>query len=188
MKKLAVVSLSLLFFFTLTSLLWALTPKAIIEEPAFFGELIIKVANDEVIQLTMQDRIINSQDAIDIGAGCTRIVIKDNLSNTEFDWRFDIRVIETNGRDIVIVHREEQNAGQHPDSNWVIEYIYIDALGDYTLDRYSKDRFISIKDDGGAWYRVSVTWPDNFRYPDLLTEEAAAELYKEELEWWNNKL
>jgi len=143
---------------------------------------------DEVIQLSIQDKIINNQAAVAIGGRQYRVVIKENLSKTEFDWRFDVRVIETNGRDLVIVHRKEQNSGQHPDSNWVIEHIYIDTFGDNVLDQYDKERFISVKDDAGAWYKVSVTWPDNFRYPDLLTEEAAAELYKKELEWWNNKL
>jgi len=133
------------------------------------------------------DKIINNQNTIEMGAGWYRVVIKENLSETEFDWRFDVRVIETNGRDLVIVHREEQNSGQHPDSNWVIEHIYVDGFGDNVLDQYSKDRFISIK-AGGGWYRVSVTWPDNFRYPDLLAEEEGAELYKKELEWWDNKL
>jgi hypothetical protein len=69
----------------------------------------------------------------------------------------------------------------------VIEHIYIDTFGDNVLDQYDKERFISINDDGG-WYRVSVTWPDLFRYPDILTEEEAIELYKKELEWWDNKL
>lgn len=133
------------------------------------------------------DKIINSQSAVDMG-GWYRIVIKENLSKTEFDWRFDVRVIETNGADVVIVRREEQNSGQHPDSNWVIEYLFIDRLGDNDLDHYDKERFISVKDDAGAWYKISVTWPDNFRYPDLLTGEEAIELYKKELKWWDNNL
>ena len=146
------------------------------------------IAADEVIQLTIQDKIISSESAIEIGGGWYRVVIKENLSETEFDWRFDIRVIETNGLDIVIVHRQEQNSGQHPDSNWVIEHSYIDRLGDNILDYFDKERFISVQGNGGGWYRISVTWPDNFRYSDLLTEEEALELYKKELEWWNNKL
>jgi hypothetical protein len=143
---------------------------------------------DEVTQHPIIDKIINSRFAVAIGGGWYRAVRKENLSGTEFDWRFDIRVIETNGRDLIIVHRQEQNSGQHPDSNWVIEYSYMGNLADNTLNQYDKERFISVQGSDGGWFRVSVTWPDNFRYPDLLTEEEAAELYKKELEWWNNKL
>lgn len=155
---------------------------------SFFLMTWAAVADDEVTQHPIIDKVLNSQSAVEIGGGWVRIIIKENLSKTEFDWRFDIRVIETNGRDLLIIHREEQNSGQHPDSNWVIEHSYMDVLTDSILDQYDKERFISVQGSGGGWFRVSVTWPDNFRYPDLLTEEEAAELYKKELEWWNNKL
>jgi len=66
--------------------------------------------------------------------------------------------------------------------------MYVDYLGDNVLDSYDKERFISIQGKNGGWFRVSVTWPDNFIYPDLLTEEQASKLYEKELEWWDNKL
>jgi len=154
---------------------------------AFF--MMVGVAlTDQETQHTIIDKIINNQNAIEIGGGWYRVVIKENLSETEFDWQFDVRVIETNGIDIIIVHREEQNSGQIPDSNWVISHSYIDRFNDGVLEYHDKERFISVQGPGGGWYRISVTWPDFFRYPDLLTEEEALELYKKELEWWHNKL
>lgn len=139
-------------------------------------------------EFILQERVINHPDATQIGEGWYRVVIKENLSETEYDWRFDMRVIETDGYSINIVHREEQNSGQHPDSNWVIEYAFVDKFSDGTLDYYDKERFMSVQGKSGGWFRISVTWPDLFRYPDLLTEEEALELYKKELEWWDNKL
>ena len=48
-------------------------------------------------------------------------------------------------------------------------------------------KFVSVK-VGDGWFRISTYWPDNFIYPDLLSEEEALEMYKKELEWWYNKL
>lgn len=144
-------------------------------------------ASDEARQLTLQERIMSHPDAVQMGDGWFRIVIKENLSNTEYDWRFDVRVIEVYRIGLNIIHREEQNSGNHPDSNWVIEYTFIDKLIDGTLEYFDKDRFVSVK-NGEGWFRIPPTWPDKFIYPDLFSEEEALELYKKELEWWDNKL
>jgi len=145
------------------------------------------ITHDEVRQLTLQERVINHPGAVQMGDNWFRIVIKQNLSNTNYDWRFDVRVIEVYKNGLTIVHRKEQNSGSHPDSNWVIEYTFVDKLPDGKLDYFDKDRFISVK-EGEGWFRISTSWPDEFRYPDLLSEEEAQELYKKELEWWDNKL
>ena len=144
-------------------------------------------AGDEVRQLTLQEKIMNHPDVVQMGDNWFRIVIKENLSGTEYDWRFNTRVIETHREGLNIVRREEQNSGNHPDSNWVIEYTFVDKHADGTLDYFDKDRFISVK-EGEGWFRISTFWPDNFIYPDLLSEEEALEMYKKELEWWDNKL
>lgn len=138
-------------------------------------------------EFTLQERVMNHPDAIQMGENWYRVVIKENLSNTEFDWRFDLRMIDIMAANITIGHRFEQNSGNIPESNWVIEYVFIDKLADGSLDYYEKDRFISIR-DGVVWLRQYPTWPDLFRYPDLLTEKEALELYKKELEWWDNNL
>ena len=136
---------------------------------------------------TLQERVMNHPDAVHMGENWYRIVIKENLSNTEFDWRFDVRVIEVYGNGLNIVHRKEQNSGSHPESNWVIEYLFVDTFMDGTLDYFDKDRFVSVK-SGEGWFRVGPAWPDEFIYPDLLSEEETLEMYKKELEWWDNKL
>ena len=142
---------------------------------------------DKVIQPPLIDRVMSHPDAVQMGENWYRVVIKENLSNTEFDWRFDMRMIDIKAGHITIGHRLEQNSGSVPDSNWVIEYTFIDLFEDGTLDYFDKSRFISINDDG-LWTKTSPFWADKFRYPDLLTEEEALELYKKELEWWDNKL
>jgi hypothetical protein len=134
------------------------------------------------------DKIINDPAVENMGNNWYRIVIKENLSNTKYDWRFDLRKIETQNGHVVISHRMEQNSGCHPSSNWVIEYIFIDYNSDGILDRFMIDRFISVS-DGDGWYKIHPRWPDNFNYPqDLLSDEKQKELFEKELEYWNYKL
>jgi len=153
----------------------------------FFMMVGVSLAADKVIQQPLQERVMSHPDAIQMGENWYRVVIKDNISDTEFDWRFDMRMIDVMAGHITIGHRFEQNSGNMPTSNWVIEYTFIDKLGDGSLNYFSKDRFISVK-QGEGWYRITPSWPDKFRYPDTPSEEEALELYREELEWWDNKL
>jgi len=139
-------------------------------------------------EFTLQERVMNHPDAIEMIEGWYRVVIKENLSDTEFDWRFDVRSIDVQDGHVYFGHRLEQNSSNIPNSNWVIEYSFSDLFEDGILDTYDKSRFISVDMGDGAWYRISPTWPDEFRYPDLLSEDEAEELFKEELEWWNNNL
>ena len=134
------------------------------------------------------ETVINHPDAVQMGENWWRIVDKENLSGTEYDWRFDMRRIDVGrGSGLSVGHRLEQNSGNTPDSNWVIEYKFVDKFADGTLEYYVKDRFISIN-QFGVWLRISPSWPDGFKYDDALTEEEAFDLYIEELEWWENKL
>lgn len=143
-------------------------------------------ATDEVIQQPLADKIMSHPDAVEMEPEWFRIVIKDNISKTAFDWRFDVRMIDIKYGNIVFIgHRFEQNSGNIPDSNWVIEYSFLVNNG--TLEYFDKSRFVSIK-DGEGWFRVGPSWPDEFRYPDLLSEDEAEELFKKELEWWENRL
>ena len=141
---------------------------------------------DEVIQQPLVDKIMSHPDVVEMEPEWFRIVIKDNISETAFDWRFDVRMIDIKYDNIVFIgHRLEQNSGNIPDSNWVIEYSFLVNHG--TLEYFDKSRFVSIK-DGEGWFRVGPSWPDEHRYGDLLSDEEALELYKKELEWWENKL
>jgi hypothetical protein len=167
MKRL--IAAVMLLLFVLISYAWIHTSEAIIEP-------------------SLVEKIINHPDAIEMAPGWFRIYVKENLSNTEYDWRFDMRMIETYGGHIVIGHRKEQNSGNMPESNWVIEYTFIDFNGDGTLDRYLIERFISIKDND-AWFKQNPKWPDGFNYPqDNVDEEEANKLFQKELEYWKSKL
>jgi len=142
--------------------------------------------SDTVMTVPLTERVKNHPDAVKMGPDWYRITIKENLSDTEYDWRFDRRMIETSEGHVYIGHRMEQNSGSTPDSNWVIEYSFRDMFGDGTLDDFSQDRFISIKHNN-MWLRISPYWPDGFRYPSL-TEKEIENMYKEEMEYWENKL
>lgn len=143
--------------------------------------------SDEVIAVPLSERIKNHPDAVQMAENWYRIVIKENISNTEFDWRFDLRMIDVMAGNISIGHRFEQNSGNIPNSNWVIDYVFIDDFGDGTLDYFDKDRFITVQ-QGDAWLRIRPSWPDKFRYPDLISKDEALKMYKKELEYWENKL
>lgn len=145
-------------------------------------------AEDTIIKVPLSERIKSYPDVVQMGENWFRIVIKENLSNTEFDWRFDLRMIDVRANGTISIgHRLEQDSGNMPNSKWVIKYDFIDKFGDGTLDYFDKERFISIQ-QGEAWFRSSPTWPDKFKYPDLLSKDEALELYKKELEYWENKL
>ena len=131
--------------------------------------------------------VINHPDAVQMGPDWWRIADKKNISDTDYDWRFDLRRIDVGKNDISVGHRMEQNSGNTPNSNWVVEFSAVDRYADGTLDYYIKHRFISIE-HGRIWTRISPTWPDGFKYPDELTEEEALNLYVKELDWWENKL
>jgi hypothetical protein len=130
--------------------------------------------------------IKNHPDAVQMGPNWWRITIKENISDTAFDWRFDRRRIEVQRGTIGIGHRLEQNSGSMPNSNWVVEYLFIDNFGDGNLNWFDVQRYITIEQDE-SWFKVFPRWPDEFRYP-YPTEKEQSELYKEELEYWENKL
>jgi len=144
------------------------------------------MAADGIIAVPLSERIKNHPDAVEIQEGWWRITVKENISDTKFDWRFDRRKIEVAAGHIAFGHRLEQNSGSTPNANWVVEYTFVDRFGDGTLDYFDKVRFITIE-QGDVWLRTTVRWPDNFRYP-YPTKEEQSELYKEELEYWENKL
>ena len=138
---------------------------------------------------TLMHKVRTSPKATLMGADWYRIVEKENLSkHAVFDYRFDMRMIDVQGTSLGIGHREEQNSSSTPNSNWVIEYNFIDRLGDGILDYYDKDRFISIELSKGTWYRTIPYWPDRHIYGDALTEEQALKLFKQELTYWENIL
>lgn len=163
MKKLIVVLITSLL---LISSSWALTPN----------------------KLSTVDKIKDYPGSVEIIPGWFRVVIKENISETAYDWRFDLRKIETADGHIVIGHRMEQISGTHPTSSWVIEYTYVDYDADGVLDNWLVDRFISIK-DGEGWFKTTPYWPDKFNYPiDNIDYDEANKLFQKELKYWKNKL
>jgi len=141
---------------------------------------------DEVIAIPLSERIKNHPDAVKMGPNWWRITVKENISDTAFDWRFDRRKIEVQRGTIGIGHRLEQNSGSTPNSNWVVEYSFVDNFDDGVLNYFNMQRYITIE-QGDIWLRTIVRWPDEFRYP-YPTEKEQNELYKKELEYWENKL
>lgn len=144
-------------------------------------------SEDTVISQPLTERIMNHPDAVQMTEGWFRIVIKENISDTAYDWRFDSRMIETYNGHINIGHREEQDSGHIPESIWVIEYTFVDKFTDGTLDYFDKERFLSVKAGKDSWSKITISWPDRFHYP-YPNEQEQIELYKKELEYWNNKL
>ena len=144
------------------------------------------MAVSQASELSLIDKVKNHPDTVQMGDDWYQVVIKENISKTEYDWRFDLRRIDVYNGHISIGHRFEQNSGNIPNSNWVVTYSFKDNLGDGTLDNFNQDRFISIEQNG-SWLRISPFWPDEFRYP-LLTKKEAIEQYKKELEYWNKIL
>lgn len=138
----------------------------------------------------LKKMIMNHPDAQTTMYGAKRVVVEENISGTEFKWRYDLRMIETEGDNIAIGHREIQDSGMVPASEWVIEYLFFDKWADGTLDSFDKDRFISVSCGEDSWRIIRINWPDNFNYPDdiRISEEKQKELYEDELKYWKNKL
>ncbi len=136
---------------------------------------------------SLTERIINHPDVVQMGEYWYMIEIKENLSNTTFDWRFDVRRIWVYDGSIYITHRMEQISVNVPRSSWVIIYDFVDKNRDGTMDDFDQDRFISIKAEEEIWLRVTPMWPDEFKYPKLKQSEIL-ELYKKEMEYWESKL
>ena len=137
------------------------------------------------------DSIMNHPDVQRTGSGGYRVVVEENISGTKYKWRYDLRMIETDGEHLAIAHREIQDSGNVPDSEWTIEYIFVDRWMDGTLDHFDKDRFLSVSCNGGnSWSIVRPFWSDNFNYPEdkTISEEKQKELYEDELKYWKNKL
>ena len=153
------------------------------------------VMQDEVIQVPLAHRVRSHPDAINMGEGWYRVEIKENLSGTAFDWRFDVRRIDSHRGAVYITHRMEQISVNAPRSSWVIIHRFVDKGGNGTLNNFEQGRFISIKDrstkdspaEEDLWLIVMPMWPDKFRYPKLEQSEIL-ELYKKEMEYWENKL
>lgn len=161
--------------------------KLLLTVLAFFMMTAVCLAVNQTRIEKLIETVKNHPDAVQMGPDWWRIVDKENISGTEYDWRFDMRRIDVGSSGISIGHRLEQNSGNSPDSNWVIEYKFMDKFADGSLEYYVKQRFISIN-DRGTWLRQVPSWPDGFKYDDLLTGDEAFDLYLEELNWWENKL
>jgi len=162
--------------------------KLLLAVLAFFMMTSVCLATDQSRIEKLIDKVINHPAAVRMGPDWWRLVDKENISNTVYDWRFDLRRIDVSSHDISISIRMEQNSGNLPNSNWVVEFSAIDKLGDGILDYYIQHRFITIEQNG-LWLRISPDWPDDFKYDnDRLTEEEAHSLYIKELDWWENKL
>ena len=156
-----------------------------------FAVLMIFVMADNrcmAAEQSLNEKIIDHPDAELIGDDWYRIVIKDNLSNTKFDWRFNLRKIESYRDGIVIGLRKEQNSGSTPNSNFVIAYTFLDVNSDGKLDDWHAERFISIEQEEGIWLRTTPSWPDRFMYKDRLSREEADIIFQKELTFWKYKL
>jgi len=121
-----------------------------------------------------------------------KLQIKENISDTAYDWRYNLRTIVVYAAHIKITNRQCQNSGNSPSSDWCIITSFTDEFTDGTLDEFYKQRFLSVDCSNGSGMRCILIpcWPDNFNYPaDFnIDEDIQRKLYEDELTFWKNIL
>jgi hypothetical protein len=143
--------------------------------------------------LTLREKVLNHPDVYK-DVGWCRLVIKENISGTEYDWRWDICMIEfwwtENNINMTIAKRQYQSTGNHPTSATFIESMYTDYGLDGNLDRFLRDRHLSVKDTKlGSDFIVSLPWADGFNFPnDRLPITEQKKEFEKEIDYWMYKL